>query len=111
MTNVNNLVRLLYTIPSRGLIGYLSEFRTDTRGTGIMNRVFDKYDLYLSGHTHTGQLFPNRIITKKMYVLDYGRLDYHGLTAITSNGYGFWGPPVRTEIAPELVVIELVGKG
>ena len=38
--------RLEFKIPSRGLIGYLSEFRTDTRGTGIMNRVFDKYDLY-----------------------------------------------------------------
>lgn len=70
----------------------------------------NKYDLYLSGHTHTGQLFPNRIITKKMYVLDYGRLDYRGLTAITSNGYGFWGPPVRTEIAPEMVIIELKAK-
>ena len=31
------------------------------------------YDLYLAGHTHTGQLFPNRIVTKMMYKLDYGR--------------------------------------
>ncbi|MBR1954204.1 MAG: translational GTPase TypA [Alphaproteobacteria bacterium] len=38
--------RIVFSAPSRGLIGYLSEFRTDTRGTGIMNRVFDKYDLY-----------------------------------------------------------------
>lgn len=68
------------------------------------------YDLYLSGHTHTGQLFPNRLITKKMYLLDYGRREFRGLTAITSAGYGFWGPPVRTEAAPEIVVIELTGK-
>lgn len=68
------------------------------------------YDLYLSGHTHTGQLFPNRLITKKMYRLDYGRCEYQGLTAITSAGYGFWGPPVRTEAAPEIVIIELTGK-
>ncbi|MDO4920816.1 MAG: metallophosphoesterase [Phascolarctobacterium sp.] len=68
------------------------------------------YDLYLSGHTHTGQLFPNRLITKKMYQLDYGRCEHNGLTAITSAGYGFWGPPVRTEAAPEIVVIELTGK-
>ena len=68
------------------------------------------YDLYLSGHTHTGQLFPNRLITKKMYQLDYGRCEYNGLTAITSAGYGFWGPPVRTEAAPEIVVIEVTGK-
>ena len=38
--------RIVFSAPSRGLIGYLSEFRTDTRGTGIMNRVFDKYDVY-----------------------------------------------------------------
>ncbi len=38
--------RIVFSAPSRGLIGYLSEFRTDTRGTGIMNRVFDRYDLY-----------------------------------------------------------------
>lgn len=68
------------------------------------------YDLYLSGHTHTGQLFPNHLVTKKMYLLDYGRREYRGLTAITSAGYGFWGPPVRTEAAPEIVVIELTGK-
>ena len=68
------------------------------------------YDLYLSGHTHTGQLFPNRLITKRMYLLDYGRQSFGKLTAITSSGYGFWGPPVRTEVAPEIVLIELVGK-
>jgi GTP-binding protein len=38
--------RISFSAPSRGLIGYLSEFRTDTRGTGIMNRIFDKYDFY-----------------------------------------------------------------
>ena len=68
------------------------------------------YDLYLAGHTHTGQLFPNRLVTKKMYKLDYGRTDFGTLTAITNNGYGFWGPPVRTEVAPEMVVLELQGK-
>ncbi len=68
------------------------------------------YDLYLAGHTHTGQLFPNRLVTKRMYKLDYGRSSFGSLTAITSNGYGFWGPPVRTEVAPEIVVLELRGK-
>lgn len=68
------------------------------------------YDLYLAGHTHTGQLFPNRQVTKRMYKLDYGRTDFGKLTAITSNGYGFWGPPVRTEVAPEMLVLELQGK-
>ena len=34
-------VRLEYQIPARGLIGYRSEFLTDTRGTGLLNHLFD----------------------------------------------------------------------
>jgi GTP-binding protein len=36
-------VRLTFRMPSRGLIGYHGEFLTDTRGTGIMNRLFAGY--------------------------------------------------------------------
>jgi GTP-binding protein len=36
-------VRLTFSIPSRGLIGYYGEFLTDTRGTGVMNRLFSGY--------------------------------------------------------------------
>ncbi len=36
-------VRLTFSMPSRGLIGYHGEFLTDTRGTGIMNRLFAGY--------------------------------------------------------------------
>ena len=39
-------VRLEFQIPSRGLIGYRGDFMTDTKGNGIMNTVFDGYDLY-----------------------------------------------------------------
>jgi len=38
-----NKLRLTFLIPSRGLIGYQGEFLTDTRGTGIMNRLFHGY--------------------------------------------------------------------
>ena len=38
--------RLEFSIPSRGLIGYRSEFMTDTKGNGIMNSVFDGYGPY-----------------------------------------------------------------
>lgn len=38
--------RLEFSIPSRGLIGYRGEFLTDTKGNGIMNTMFDGYDLY-----------------------------------------------------------------
>ena len=36
--------RLIFYAPSRGLIGYHSEFLTDTRGTGVMNRIYHGYD-------------------------------------------------------------------
>jgi GTP-binding protein len=35
--------RLVFVAPSRGLIGYQSKFLTDTRGTGVINRVFHSY--------------------------------------------------------------------
>ena len=38
--------RIVFSAPSRGLIGYHGEFLSDTRGTGIMNRLFDKYGPY-----------------------------------------------------------------
>jgi GTP-binding protein len=38
--------RIVSLVPSRGLIGYHSEFMTDTRGTGILNRVFNSWEPY-----------------------------------------------------------------
>jgi GTP-binding protein len=39
-------LRLVFHAPSRGLIGYYGEFLTDTRGTGVMNRLFHDYAPY-----------------------------------------------------------------
>ena len=38
--------RLVFRIPARGLIGYRTEFMTDTKGTGILNSEFEGYDRY-----------------------------------------------------------------
>ena len=38
--------RIIFHAPSRGLIGYQNKFLTETRGTGVMNRIFSSYDLY-----------------------------------------------------------------
>ncbi len=43
MTNFENQVRLLYTIPSRGLIGFSTDFMTLTKGYGIMSHSFKEY--------------------------------------------------------------------
>jgi len=42
--------RISFSAPSRGMIGYHGEFLSDTRGTGIMNRLFEKYG------PHKGQI-------------------------------------------------------
>ncbi len=46
MANEGGRVRLHFKIPSRGLIGYRSEFMTDTRGEGILNTLFSHYGPY-----------------------------------------------------------------
>ena len=45
-SQVGNKVRLVFHAPSRGVIGYHSEFLTDTRGTGVMNRIFYDFEPY-----------------------------------------------------------------
>ena len=45
-------VRIEFRIPSRGLIGFRSEFLTDTRGTGIMNHLFDGWDAWQGDIAH-----------------------------------------------------------
>jgi GTP-binding protein len=37
-------VRMEYLIPARGLIGFRTEFMTETRGTGLLHHVFDRYE-------------------------------------------------------------------
>lgn len=45
MTNMSgSTVKLEFLIPARGLIGYRSEFLTETRGNGIMNHIFEGYE-------------------------------------------------------------------
>jgi GTP-binding protein len=55
-------VRLEFRLPSRGLIGFRTEFLTDTRGTGIMNHLFDGYEPWQGDipHRPTGALVADR---------------------------------------------------
>lgn len=69
------------------------------------------YDLAVSGHTHAGQVWPFRYITKSMYLIDYGMTYVDGMAAVVSNGNGFWGPPVRMGPYPEIVVINVKKAG
>lgn len=64
-------------------------------------------DLQLSGHTHRGQMFPNQIITSRIYEVDWGYLKKENLQVIVSSGFGTWGPPIRIGNTPEIVDIKI----
>jgi hypothetical protein len=62
--------------------------------------------LQLSGHTHHGQVFLFRFITSRVYHgYDYGLKWSGDLLVYTSSGAGTWGPPMRLDTKPEIVVI------
>ena len=46
VNNGTGRVRLIFSVPSRALIGYRDEFLTDTKGTGIMNAILSGYEAY-----------------------------------------------------------------
>ena len=52
MDTDNGMARIVYTIPTRGLLGYRSEFLTDTKGLGVMNYIFSGYDAYAGDITY-----------------------------------------------------------
>jgi GTP-binding protein len=65
-------VRLEYRIPSRGLIGYRTEFLTDTRGTGLLNHLFDGWDGWQGdiAHRQNGALVADRTGKTTGYAID-----------------------------------------
>jgi GTP-binding protein len=66
-------VRLEYRIPSRGLIGYRSEFLTDTRGTGLLNHLFDGYAEWQGDipHRANGAMVADRQGKTTSYAIDH----------------------------------------
>jgi GTP-binding protein len=62
MTHGDIRVRIDYTVPSRGLIGFRTEFLTQTRGAGIMSHVFDGYRPWVGElrTRHSGSLVSDR---------------------------------------------------
>jgi GTP-binding protein len=89
MTNPGHgRVRLEFRVPSRGLIGFRSEFLTDTRGTGILNSLFDGYEPWkgdISGRA-TGALVSDRS----------GKTTTYSLYHLQPRGVLFVGPGVET---------------
>jgi len=69
--NGHGRVRLEFRIPSRGLIGFRSQFLTDTRGTGLLNHLFDGYEPWHGpiSKRPTGALVSDRSGTTTVYAL------------------------------------------
>ncbi len=79
--------RLEFSIPSRGLIGYRGEFLTDTKGTGIMNTIFDGYGPYKGDiqYRKTGSLI----------AFETGESTAYGLYNAQERGILFIGPGTK----------------
>ncbi len=80
-------VRLEFSIPSRGLIGYREEFMTDTRGNGVMNQIFDGYAPYKGDLTYRRN--------GSLIAYEDGESITYGLFNAQQRGTLFIGPGVR----------------
>ncbi len=69
--NGHGRVRLEFRIPSRGLIGFRSQFLTDTKGTGLLNHIFDGYEPWHGAISkrQSGVLVADRTGTTTIYAL------------------------------------------
>lgn len=68
-----------------------------------------KFDLQLSGHTHHGQIFPFRLLTRLVFPLLAGDHPVPGGGILhVSRGTGTWGPPMRFLAPPEITVVDIV---
>lgn len=83
MQNFNGQARLEYVIPARGLVGFRTEFLTDTRGYGIMNSVFDSYRPY------SGSIVGRR--TGALLAFETGTTTAYGLFPAEERGVLFIG--------------------
>jgi GTP-binding protein len=80
----DGMTRIEYLVPSRGLIGFRSEFLTDTRGTGVLYSVFDHYGDF-KGEISSRQ-------NGAMVVLESGVTTAYSLYALQERGQMFMHP-------------------
>ena len=93
---VNGYTRVEFRVPARGLIGFRSEFMTDTKGNGIMNHVFDSYEEF------KGEI-PGRS-RGSLVVFESGTAITYGLYNAQERGKLFIGP--GTEVYEGMVAGE-----
>ncbi|KIC42782.1 GTP-binding protein TypA [Ruegeria sp. ANG-R] len=88
--------RIIAHVPSRGLIGYHGEFLTDTRGTGVLNRVFHGWA------SHKGQIPGRR--AGVLISMENGQAVAYALWNLEERGRMFVGP--QTDVYQGMVIGE-----
>ncbi|KKQ62051.1 MAG: GTP-binding protein TypA [Parcubacteria group bacterium GW2011_GWE2_38_18] len=83
----NGTAFLEFVIPTRGLFGYRSEFLIDTRGLGIMNTIFEKFDEDPGNWRDRDQ--------GSLVVHETGVSNLYGLTNVQDRGVLFIGPAIQ----------------
>ncbi len=93
--------RITFSAPSRGMIGYHGEFLSDTRGTGIMNRLFEKYGPYKGavGGRQNGVLISKGTGEAVSYALNM--LEERGILFIGPNAPVYDGMVIGENAKPE----------
>ncbi len=86
-TRESGVTHIEFRIPARGLMGYRSEFMTDTNGNGIMNHIFDGYEEY------KGEIQSR--LQGSLIVHETGESTAYGLFAAQDRGRLFIGPGVE----------------
>ena len=86
-TNSNGSTRLEFSIPARGLIGYRGEFMTDTKGTGVLNTIFNGYEPYKGDIQYRNQ--------GSLIAFESGESITYGLFNAQERGALFIGPGVK----------------
>ena len=86
-TRDGGVTHIEFRIPARGLMGYRSEFMTDTNGNGIMNHIFDGYEEY------KGEIQSR--LQGSLIVHETGESTAYGLFAAQDRGRLFIGPGVE----------------
>ncbi len=86
--------RIIFEMPARGLIGYKTEFMTDTKGTGILNTVFNKYEEYKGDIPTRNQ--------GSLVAFEDGDASAYGLSAAEDRGTLFI--PAQTKVYKGMVV-------
>ena len=85
--NSNGSTRLEFSIPARGLIGYRGEFMTDTKGTGVLNTIFNGYEPYKGDIQYRKQ--------GSLIAFESGESITYGLFNAQERGALFIGPGVK----------------